>query len=93
MIEQRPRAVPDQWQVQVQAMLQSKARVIVYSDYLSAEALRAAHLEKTEDVSATVRELLAELGPDARVCVLPEGPQTIPYVVQHAQLTSPSPPG
>jgi len=27
-----------------------------------------------------VRNLLDAAGPDARVCVLPEGPQTIPYV-------------
>jgi hypothetical protein len=27
-----------------------------------------------------VREALAVAGPDARVCVIPEGPQTIPYV-------------
>ena len=84
MIADRPRTVPDQWQVQVQAKLQSRARVIVHTSYLSAEALRAAHLERTDDVAATVRELLAALPADARVCVLPEGPQTIPYVVQHA---------
>ncbi len=82
MIGDRPRTVPDQWQVQVQASLQVKARVIVYTTHLSAEALAAAHLEHSDDVSATVRDLLAELGPDARVCVLPEGPQTIPYVLQ-----------
>ena len=42
---------------------------------------RAAHLEQTDDIAATVEEALAAAGPDARVCVLPEGPQTIPYVV------------
>ena len=83
MIEERPRTVPDQWQVQVQAKLQTKARVIVHTSYLSAEALGAAHLERTDDIGRTVRELLEELGPDARVCVLPEGPQTIPYVFEH----------
>jgi hypothetical protein len=52
----------------------------VYSDYLSADQLAAAHLGHTDDVAATVRDALAAAGPDARVCVLPEGPQTIPYV-------------
>jgi hypothetical protein len=37
-------------------------------------------MEQTADVAATVEEALAAAGPDARVCVLPEGPQTIPYV-------------
>jgi lactate racemase len=76
----RPETVPDQWQVQVQAKIQVQADVVVHSDYLDADALRSAHLGHTEDVSATVEEALAAAGPDARVCVLPEGPQTIPYV-------------
>ena len=79
-IENRPRTVPDQWQVQVQAKLQSRARVIMHTSYLSDRALEAAHLEQTHDIGATVRSLLDAAGPDARVCVLPEGPQTIPYV-------------
>ncbi|SNS37809.1 Nickel-dependent lactate racemase [Geodermatophilus pulveris] len=80
MIENRPKTVPDQWQVQVQAKVQSRARVIMHTAHLSDEALAAAHLEQTRDIGATVRELLDAAGPDARVCVLPEGPQTIPYV-------------
>ena len=80
LIENRPKTVPDQWQVQVQAKIQSRARVIMHTSYLSDHALEAAHLEQTHDIGATVRELLDAAGPDARVCVLPEGPQTIPYV-------------
>ena len=33
-----------------------------------------------DDVAATTREQLDRAGPGARVCVLPEGPQTIPYL-------------
>jgi nickel-dependent lactate racemase len=84
LIENRPRTVPDQWQVQVQAKVQSRARVIMHTSYLSDHALRAAHLEQTPDIGATVRELLTAAGPDAQVCVLPEGPQTIPYVSAEA---------
>ena len=80
LIEKRPKTVPDQWQVQVQAKIQSRARVIMHTSYLSDHALEVAHLEQTHDIGATVRELLDAAGPDARVCVLPEGPQTIPYV-------------
>ncbi|GAA0940298.1 nickel-dependent lactate racemase [Pseudonocardia zijingensis] len=78
-IEARPQTVPDQWQVQVQAKVQSLARVVMHTSYLSDEALAAAHLEQTGDIAGTVAEALAAAGPDARVCVLPEGPQTIPY--------------
>jgi nickel-dependent lactate racemase len=79
-ITARKDTVPDQWQVQVQAKIQVQADVVVRSDYLDEGALASAHLGYTEDVAATVHEALAAAGPDARVCVLPEGPQTIPYV-------------
>jgi nickel-dependent lactate racemase len=72
------KAVPDGWQVQVQARVQARARVLLYSG-LPATAVRAAHLEPIGDVNAMLEELLARR-PGARVCVLPEGPQTIPYL-------------
>jgi hypothetical protein len=52
----------------------------MHTSYLSDEDLAAAHLEQTQDISATVAEALAAAGSGARLCVLPEGPQTIPYV-------------
>jgi lactate racemase len=79
-IAARSHTVPDQWQVQVQARIQAKARVVVHSAYLSADDLRAAHLDHTADVEKTVAEALHAAGDSARVCVLPEGPQTIPYL-------------
>jgi nickel-dependent lactate racemase len=71
--------VPDQWQVQIQARVQQRARVLVHSAGVDAERLRRAHLEAVEDVGATVRAML-EADAEARVCVLPEGPQTIAYL-------------
>lgn len=79
-IEGRERVEPDQWQVQVQARVQERARVAVYSDYLPAEKLSSAHLEKVDDIEEAVREALEAAGPEARLCVLPEGPQTVPYL-------------
>ena len=76
----RRETVPDQWQVQVQAKIQVQADVVVHSDYLDADALASAHLGHSSDVAETVAAALEEAGPDARLCVLPEGPQTIPYV-------------
>ena len=79
-IAARTQTVADQWQIQIQAGIQSRSRVIVHTSYLSDADLAEAHLEQTPDVEATVRRLLDEAGPDSRVCVLPYGPLTVPYV-------------
>jgi nickel-dependent lactate racemase len=71
---------PDQWQVQIQAQVQLRAKVMVKSDYLGDVELRAAHFEPVHDVSDAVERALRNAGSDARVCVLPQGPQTIPYL-------------
>jgi nickel-dependent lactate racemase len=73
-------SVHDQWQVQVQAQIQRKATVFIKTDGLSADQLRAAWFEPIDDVAGCVRERLRAAGPDARLAVLPQGPQTIPYV-------------
>jgi nickel-dependent lactate racemase len=79
-IEDRAETVPDQWQVQVQARVQERVRVLMRTDGLTPAELATAHLGHTDDVGAAVGEELDRLGPDATLCVLPEGPQTIPYV-------------
>jgi len=70
----------DAWQVQVQAQLQLKARVLVKNSCLTPEAVRAAHFEPIDDVSATVTDALRTAGARSTLCVLPQGPQTIPYL-------------
>ena len=70
---------PEQWQAQIQALIQRRAEVLVYSS-LPEETLRAAHLNPCLDIAATVREKLKHHGPDARIAVLPQGPLTIPYL-------------
>jgi len=68
----------DQWEAQVQALVQMKAEVYVYSTYLSEEAIRGAMLKPCPSIEETVASLLTRYGPDASICVLPEGPMTIP---------------
>ena len=70
----------DQWEVQVQAQIQQRADVLLRTDGLSDDQVRSAHLTPVADVAAATREALARSGPNARLCVLPEGPQTIPYL-------------
>ena len=69
----------EQWQPQILALVQRNAEVMVASS-LPDDTLRSVHLTPCHDISATVRERLAKLGPDARVAVLPQGPLTIPYL-------------
>lgn len=70
---------PEQWQAQIQAVIQRKAEVLVHSS-LPDDIIHGAHLKPCHDISATVKARLEELGPDARVAVLPQGPLTIPYL-------------
>jgi nickel-dependent lactate racemase len=69
----------DQWEAQLLALIQLKARVGLLSE-LSPADVRRAFLEPIEDVGAAVSRELTRIGRDAPVAVLPEGPQTIPYV-------------
>lgn len=70
----------DQWEAQVQAQIQLKADVYVKTSYLSEEQLREALLLPCHSIEETLAQLLERYGPDATICVLPEGPQTVPYV-------------
>ena len=76
---------PDQWQVQIQTAIQKRCRVVMHTSHLSDADLAEVGLEQVGDVSAFVTDLLHELGPTATCCVLPEGPQTIPYIAAASQ--------
>jgi nickel-dependent lactate racemase len=70
---------PEQWQAQVQALIQRKATVLLHSA-LADEVVRSAFLTPCPDIAAAVTAQLASLGPEARVAALPHGPLTIPYL-------------
>jgi len=70
----------DQWQAHVQALVQLKADVHVRSDGLTDDQVRAALLEPCRRIEDTIDALLAKYGRGASICVMPEGPQTIPYL-------------
>ncbi|NOZ72158.1 MAG: nickel-dependent lactate racemase, partial [Chloroflexi bacterium] len=70
----------DQWQVQIQAQVQLKADVYVYSDGLSDEEIEAALLLPCHSIEQTLADLQKKYGPQARICVIPQGPQTVPYL-------------
>jgi nickel-dependent lactate racemase len=70
----------DQWQAQIQALIQLKADVYVRSDGLSNDEIRAALLLPCRKIEDTIGDLVAKYGRGASICVMPQGPQTIPYV-------------
>ena len=70
---------PEQWQAQLQALIQRQAHVLLYSS-LSDDLVRAAHLTPCHDISGTVRQLIYAQPNGARIAVLPQGPLTIPYL-------------
>lgn len=72
-------AIFDQWEAQLLALIQVKARVALCSA-IPADAVRQAHLEPVGHLDAYLAEALRRLGADAPVAVLPEGPLTIPYL-------------
>ena len=70
----------DMWEAQIHALICLKADVHFYSHNLTDAQIEGAFLKPCRDVEATVARLLERYGPQATICVLPEGPQTIPYV-------------
>ena len=72
----------DQWQAQIQAQIQMRADVRLFAEGLSDEQIVQSLLTPCRDIAATIIERAAAIGPQCTICVLPEGPQTIPYV-QH----------
>lgn len=67
---------PEQWQAQIQALIQSRAEVLVHSR-LPDDVLRGVHLTPCPDISKAVAD---RLGPGGRLAVMPQGPLTIPYL-------------
>lgn len=73
----------DQWEAQAQAQIQLKALVHVYADGLSDEELRRALVIPCQSIEKTVSDIRRE-NPEATIAVLPDGPQTVPFVSRPA---------
>ena len=71
----------DQWQVQIQAMVQARADVWLHAS-LPRETVESAHLRFAPDVDGTLAEIIAakraELGREPTVCALPYGQLMVP---------------
>jgi nickel-dependent lactate racemase len=77
----------DQWQVQVQAMVQARSDVWLHSS-LPREDVERAHLRYAPDVDGTLAGIIearrAATGREPSVCVLPYGQLTVPRVAASA---------
>lgn len=69
----------DQWQAQVQAKIQLKAKVHVFAGGLTDQDLKEAMVIPCRSIEKTLAEILAD-HPNASIAILPEGPQTVPYL-------------
>ena len=70
----------DQWQVQLQALICTKACVGIFSK-LEANEVRKAHLTPVKSLQDSLEIELDRVGSDATVAILPEGPVTVPYLL------------
>ena len=70
---------PEQWQAQIQALIQRKARVLVYSS-LSDDIIRSAHLTPCHDIGARGRRMLPPTRAGSACGGPSQGPLTIPYL-------------
>jgi nickel-dependent lactate racemase len=81
-IHQRGFVCQDMWQAQVHAKVCQKADVYFYSDHLTDEQITSAMFKPCRHIPDTLNRLLGQYGPNASICILPEGPLTIPYVAR-----------
>ncbi|MHC4205354.1 MAG: nickel-dependent lactate racemase [Planctomycetota bacterium] len=72
----------DMWQAQIHSIICQKADVYFHSRNLSDEQIKRAFLKPCSRIEDTVEELLHKYGKNASICILPEGPQTIPCISQ-----------
>lgn len=80
-------AMQDQWEAQILAQVLKKARVYLKAGFLSDQQIRESMLTPISSVEDCVNELLEEMGPNANVGVLPQGPFTIPFIQAREPLT------
>jgi nickel-dependent lactate racemase len=66
----------DQWQVQVLARILSKARISLYSENLDNDQIRRMWLNPVDSVEEGIGQALERMGGDAKILVLPDGPET-----------------
>ena len=78
-IKENDTKIPDQWQFQIQSQIQIKSKIYLYSK-LGQKDVSDAHLLRAENIEDLIEDLSSKIT-NPSICVLPEGPQTIPLLV------------
>jgi len=73
-------ACRDMWEAQIQALICRQADVYLHTHNLTPEQITRALLKSCVSIERTVAQLLEKYGEEATICIMPEGPQTVPYV-------------
>jgi hypothetical protein len=60
--------------------VQQKADVYLFSEKLDETTIRRALFNPVKNITSLTDELIKKIGHQADICILPEGPQTIPYL-------------
>jgi lactate racemase len=70
---------PEQWQIQILADIAKEKNIYLYSDFIDNNYIHPAMIKKCKNIPALLNDLVAKDN-RARICLLPGGPQTIPYL-------------
>jgi nickel-dependent lactate racemase len=70
---------PDQWQFQIQSQIQSNNKLMIYSKLNEIDTIQS-HMTKITDINQIIEGVQSKIK-NPSICILPEGPQTIPYKV------------
>jgi nickel-dependent lactate racemase len=73
-------SMQDQWDAQIQAMICSRVRFFIYSDGLSDDDIKKAFGVPCREIYGLLDDLLREKGDKTRIAVMPDGPQSVPYL-------------
>ena len=79
-IKKNESTLKDTWQIYFQALIQLKAEVYIFSDKLDDTTIKKTLFKPVKNISKLVDDLVKQIGPSAKICILPEGPQTIPLL-------------
>ncbi len=70
--------IPDRWQIQLLAQLAARFRIRIVSGFSDAD-LQRTFLTPAASIEDAVADARRELGPDAPVAILPQGPLALPF--------------
>lgn len=80
LVSQEGYSAQDQWQVQIQAQIQQRADIYVFSEGLTTDQVKRALFKPCKNIEKTIEDLMNKCKTAPRLCVIPEGPMTIPYL-------------